>query len=94
MSEQMKKANTQKVRFQSPYGGQLTLSTQLIILNYPVILFHQSTTTVSLETYPLQELIDLHSIIDSITFIDIVKALGIVCICLGTMEEIWLRKEG
>ena len=90
----MKKANTQKVRSQSPYGGQLTLSTQLIILNYPVILSHRSTTTVSLETYPLQELIDLHSIIDSITFIDIVKALGIVCICLGTMEEIWLRKEG
>ena len=90
----MKKANTQKVRFQSPYGGQLTLSTQLIILNYPVILSHRSTTTVSLEDYPLQELIDLHSIIDSITFINIVKAYGVICVCLGTMEEIWLRKEG
>ena len=28
------------------------LSTQLIILNYPVILSHQRSTTVSLETYP------------------------------------------
>ena len=29
------------------------LSTQLIIQNYPVILSHQCSTTVSLETYPL-----------------------------------------
>ena len=29
------------------------LSTQLIILNYPFILFHRRSTTVSLETYPL-----------------------------------------
>ena len=35
------------------YGGQLTLSTQLIIPNYPVILSHWCSTTVSLETYPL-----------------------------------------
>ena len=28
-------------------------STQLIILNYPVTLSHQRSTTVSLETYPL-----------------------------------------
>ena len=29
------------------------VSTQLIILNYPVILSHQCSTTTSLETYPL-----------------------------------------
>ena len=31
----------------------LVLSTQLIILNYPVILSHRRSTTVFLETYPL-----------------------------------------
>ena len=31
----------------------LVLSTQLIILNYPVILSHRRNTTVILETYPL-----------------------------------------
>ena len=36
----------------SLYGGQFTLSTQLIILNYPVILSHWCCTIVSLETYP------------------------------------------
>ena len=35
------------------YRGQFTLLTQLIILNYPVILSHRRSTTVSLETYPL-----------------------------------------
>ena len=33
-------------------GDQFTSSTQLKILNYPVILSHQRSTTVSLETYP------------------------------------------
>ena len=32
---------------------QFMLSTQLIILNYPLILSHRCTTTVSLETCPL-----------------------------------------
>ena len=35
------------------YGGQFTLSTQLKILKYPVILSLQHSTTVSLESYPL-----------------------------------------
>ena len=39
------------------YGGQFTFSTQLITLNYPVILSHWRSTTVSLETYPLYSLI-------------------------------------
>ena len=34
-------------------GGQFTLSTRLIIFNYPVILSHRRSTTVSLETYLL-----------------------------------------
>ena len=35
------------------YVGQFTLSTQLITQNYPDILSHRRSTTVSLETYPL-----------------------------------------
>ena len=35
------------------YGGQIRSSTQVIILNYPVIISHQCSTIVSLETYPL-----------------------------------------
>ena len=35
------------------------LSTQLIILNYPVILSHQCSTTVSLETNPLYSTVKL-----------------------------------
>ena len=40
-------------RFETLYSGQFTLSTQLIISSYPVILFHRYSATVSLETYPL-----------------------------------------
>ena len=35
------------------YGGQFTLSTQLIILNFPVSLLYRRGTTVSLETCPV-----------------------------------------
>ena len=35
------------------YDGQFTLSTQLIILNYPGILSLRRSITVSLETFPL-----------------------------------------
>ena len=35
------------------YCGQFTLSTQLIILDYPVTLYNWCSTTVSLEPYPL-----------------------------------------
>ena len=34
-------------------GGQFTFSSHLITLNYPAILSHRRSTTVSLETYPL-----------------------------------------
>ena len=37
-------------------GCQFKLSTQLIKPNYPVILPHRRSTTVSLETYPLHQL--------------------------------------
>ena len=47
-----RRANARNVSFQTLYGGQFTLSTQLITLNYPVILSHQCSTTVSLETCP------------------------------------------
>ena len=36
--------------FKTPYSDQVTLSTQLITLNHPVILSHPHSTTVSLET--------------------------------------------
>ena len=39
----------------------LTATTQLIILNYPCILSHQGSTTVSLETYPLYSFIIIKS---------------------------------
>ena len=48
-----RKASARNVSFVTFYGGQFMLSTQLIILNYPVILSHRRSTTVSLETYPL-----------------------------------------
>ena len=41
------------VSFENIYIGQFMLSTQLIRLNYPVILSHRRNTTVSLESYPL-----------------------------------------
>ena len=49
----------QRFSFETLYGGQFTLSTQLIIINYPVILFHRRSTTVSLETYPLYAYVNL-----------------------------------
>ena len=45
--------NAGNVIFETLYGGQFMPSTQLIILNYPIILSHWLSTTVSLETYPL-----------------------------------------
>ena len=42
-----------KGSFGTLYSGQLTLSIQLIIPNYPVTLSHQCSTTVSLGTYHL-----------------------------------------
>ena len=49
----------QRFSFETLYGGQFTLSTQLIIINYPVILFHRRGTTVSLESYPLYAYVNL-----------------------------------
>ena len=46
------RANARNVSFGTLYGGQFTFSTQLIILNYPDILSHRRSTTISLETYP------------------------------------------
>ena len=45
------RANVQNVNFET-LNGQFTLSTQLMIQNYSVILSHRCRTTVSLETYP------------------------------------------
>ena len=40
-----RRANARNVSFLTLYGGQYTLSTQLIILNYPAILSHQRITS-------------------------------------------------
>ena len=44
------RANARNVSFKTLYGGQFTLSTQLIILNNRSILSHRRSTTISLET--------------------------------------------
>ena len=46
-------ANARNVSFQSLYGGQFILSTQLINQKFRVSRPHQRSTTVSLETNPL-----------------------------------------
>ena len=48
-----RRANGWNISFVTLYSGQFTLSTQLIKPNYPVVLSHWHSTTVSSETYPL-----------------------------------------
>ena len=60
-------------------GANLRYQTYLVKLNYPVILFHRRSTTLSLETYPLCEykgliLIFSFYIINSMTF-PLIKSL-------------------
>ena len=45
-------ANALNVSFKTLYGFQSTLLTQLLKLNYPVILSHPRSTKISLETSP------------------------------------------
>ena len=45
--------NGWNISFVTLYSGQFTLSTQLIKPNYPVVLSHWRSATVSSETYPL-----------------------------------------
>ena len=51
-----RRANARNVSFENLCGDRFTLSTQLVILNYPVILSHRRSTTVSLENDPLNHL--------------------------------------
>ena len=48
-----KRLKRRNVSFETLYIGQFTLSTQLMIPNYPVILSHRDSTTVSSKSYPL-----------------------------------------
>ena len=48
-----KRLKRRNVSFETLYIGQFTLSTQLMIPNYPVILSHRYSTIVSSESYPL-----------------------------------------
>ena len=50
-------SNDQNISFETLNGGQFALPTQLIILNYLVILSHQCSTTVSLESYSLHSFV-------------------------------------
>ena len=51
-----RRADAQNVCFETLYVGQFTSSAQLIILNYPVILSHRHSTTVSFEAYPFRSM--------------------------------------
>ena len=53
-----RRANARNVSFKTLNGGQFTLSTQSITLNYPVTLSHRRSTTVSSETYHIYLLIN------------------------------------
>ena len=57
-----RKADARDVGFETLYGGQFTLSTKWIMLNYPVILFHRRSTTVSVEMYPFTPKFTLESL--------------------------------
>ena len=48
-----KRLKRQDVSFETLYIGQFTLSTQLMIPNYPVIISHRDSTAVSSKSYPL-----------------------------------------
>ena len=48
----LRRASARNVSFEILNGSQVTLSTQLIMMNYSVTLFHRRSTTVYLETYP------------------------------------------
>ena len=48
-----RRAYARNISLKTLYSRQFTLSTQLIIPNYLVILSHRRSTTVSWETYPL-----------------------------------------
>ena len=51
-----RRANARNVSLLTLYGGLFTLSTSYITLNYPVILSHRRSTTVTLETHTLNSL--------------------------------------
>jgi len=57
VSEEGRRASTRNGSFQSLYGGQFTVSTQLINPKFCVSRPHRRSTTVSLETNPLANLI-------------------------------------
>ena len=45
--------NARNISFETLYGGQFNLTSQLIMPNYLIILSHWLSSTVSLETFPL-----------------------------------------
>ena len=51
-----RRAHARTSTLETLYGGQFTLLTHLTIPNYPAILSHRRSTTVSLETYPFNSL--------------------------------------
>ena len=63
------RTNTRKVSFQTLYGGQFTLPTQLIMLNYLVILSHQCSTTIFFHILP-PLLSNLFAVLQSARIVD------------------------
>ena len=57
------------------------LSTQLIILNYLVVLSHQRSTTVSLETYPLYS---YHKVV----LVSVTVVMRLIYLCVITTRDL------
>ena len=57
------------------------LLTQLIILNYPVVLSHQHSTTVSLETYPLYS---YHKVV----LVSVTVVMRLIYLCVITTRDL------
>ena len=91
-----RRANVRNVSFVSLYGGQFTLSSQLMILNYP-ILSHRRRNAISLETYPLYSECFLVVFCSSASFFDemhsqnptnFYQALQLMLFCYSKLEVI------
>ena len=57
------------------------LSTQLIILNYPFILSHQCSTTVSLETYSLY-------FYHKVVLVSVIVVMRLIYLCVITARDL------
>ena len=75
------RANAWNVSFKTPYSNQITLPTQLIILNYIVILSHWHGTTVPIDTYPLWQNLIRSCVCNVAILACKVNVQKITCVC-------------